>query len=1126
MMGVAWVIVAICRFSVAASVEMRVDENGALSSLGRITGANSLAEPLRMRILERRFYQQNAADGPGETDRSVVVANQDAIFDEGPQSASKHEPRLVIDDVKVKPGRVSRMGESVSVTRSDPKTDLSWSTVFSPGHNALEIAVTFKNQGDRLRSLDVEFPLILSGADYNAFFPGCNDFPEWPEDSALGYQLRAGQSDYNNLSQPLATFYSKPRDVGLSVASSYRRPILPITFFAARSKGNTAVLATFVRVRLDPGGERTVRLYLIPHAGDWRSGLAFVRNAFPNTFYVNPEVSKFFTRNFGGSGTLGGYYPECLTNPRMWKNYQQPFDPWRRSVIEMMGLGRWQGFYMSDISEWTPMASEKWYFVNNAPGWFPEEFLEGKPAENASWQEIVAWIESRPEHLKGQIFKKGQREGATSRKYAWQKVTKSKVCEFIRVAKEHNTAMFLYWNPRDVWYPYARDRFEDLIVYRSRNYFNFDCAYVSAPKGSTFFSWHLDQIRRMFAEYPRLDGFFVDQCYATAGHVYTHDDGYTVTDDGRAASCFNSNLAELTAAGRKIAHKHGKFVWGNHAHEIIDIVANYDLALIEGRMRPGTPQETGRYASIGNRPWIALGVDERIQQVSLRDGGWQCAWTQNDHDDYETRMMSAPWYWGPRLYAPMFDLFRSRTWVLEPHCLRLPSGFEGNLFRIDGEENLLATVVAFGESFMTPWLRLDVPVTIRTTDAVNVKAAYVVGAANLGVFKVPFERDGHTITVKIPQFRGSAAVLLAKKGRFVSVETSLPMTSAGGTYAFDLVADNLTDETWSWKNTVWLGHKREWHWEETPAGESVTKPFHVTVPGDTEKPFTQMKLAKDVESRLPIEDGGKNHMATFEFFVQPPVSATLSPSRALVERTLSNTGQGGYKPFYAVHPLHVYDGEMAEFTLGIMNNTSSTKTLAVEINGGNVTISDVPGSVKMGPMSQRNVAVVVRGAGCGASSLHVDIKDGNKVVSTFDLPIQVFGTSLAEADMGGVKRVSLLYDLWGRTKTNGSEAKAIHLNGVDVGPLVSGGAYPVWYSRTRAELNEAAVQALEVDNEVSITNPGSTFWKIRNVVLEITLSDGSTVHLKAEPGAISFPANHFRAEGKCLDANTPFEFRM
>lgn len=413
--GTAVSILVICGAACRGAV-MDVDETGLLDVLRESAQANVLAGKVRMRIVERQFVPQDAAKQPSETTEKTVVANQLDLFADTRQPAVERAVRLVIDDAAVAPRAIERDTTGAMVTKTDAAAELDWSTRFAAKGNGLELAVTFHNRSDRLRSLDVEFPIPLVGTDYAAFFPGANDFPEWPEDGAVAYQLRAIQWDYNRLSQPLATFFAPKRDTGISIAASYARPVLPITFFAARSDTHTAVLATFVRVRLDPGGERTIRLYLVPHTGDWRGGLAFVREAFPGTFYVDPAVARFFTHSMGGS--CGDY-----------------------------------------------------------------------------------------------------------------------------------------------------------------------------------FNRHLDQVRRMFEDYPDLDGFFVDQCYGAAGHVYAYDDGYTVTDDGRTAGCFNSNLAGLTAAARELAHAKGKFVWGNHGYEVIDLAANYDLTLCEDRMSPGHGQEPTRYAT-------------------------------------------------------------------------------------------------------------------------------------------------------------------------------------------------------------------------------------------------------------------------------------------------------------------------------------------------------------------------------------------------------------------------------------------------------------------------------------------------------------------------------------------------
>ena len=1108
----------------APPVSVQVDLSGSVAALGRRADENLLARPIPVRILERRLADRRAP-GPAasENETTIGVANQHTALDDLTRHAVKRELRLTIEDCGVEPTRLETAGRVTTVVKSDAGAELQWTTTVASQPRGAIISIALENRADRLRSFDVEIPIALAGGDYAAFFPGQNDFPEWPDDCTLAYALRAYDSGFNFLSQPAGTFFSRPRHVGLTVAADYARPILPFTLHARKSGGDTVVLATFVRVRLDPHGGRTIRLHLAPHAGDWRGGLSYARDTWPAMFRVSPETSRFFAATFGGSGALGTYYPNCFTEPAFWRNYMLRDNPWRSWVLEMMGLERWFGVFVSDVDAWTPAVAEKWGFVSAHPEWFPKAFLEGKPPEDASCAQIVEWIESRPPSLFRQIRVKGRSENKPIRTYVWDKVTHDGVRKFIRTAHDHGASMFLYWNPRDVWYPYARDHYSDLIVYRAKDYFGFDCAYVSAPKGSAFYNALVGQVERMFEVYPDLDGFFIDQCYGAAGWPAGYDDGWSVSDDGRAGSDFNANFAEVTAAAARVAHDNGKFVWTNHCHEPIDIIANSDLGCSEDRQSPGMGQEVGRYALIGNRPGVNLQVGEDINMVSLRDGVHPGLTPVRSCDDYETRS-TADAHWRNRLYAPMFDLFRRRSWCLEPDCLTLPEGFEGNLFRVDEEENLLATVVAFGESFVSPWTRLNVPVTVRVHDVDEWKAAYVIGAAQLGAFKVPFQRTGDELTVRIPRFKGAAAVLLVKRGRFVSIEAAAPIATVGGTWAYSLAADNFTDEPWNWKGTLWIGPSRDWYWEEIPAGAGVGKPFAVTLPVGYAKSHAQVRFAKEVPSRLPVADGALNDVATFEFVVESPIAATLAPSRAMVARTMSNSNQGGYVPFHEVVPLHVCEKETVEIELGVVNHGSSSAELGIGISADRVAVVDQPGQVVLPAKSQTVQSVRIRGLDRGPALVNVAVSHDGKVVAAAALNLTVIGTRLAEPDVANVRAASLLYDIWGSSRTNGADAKAITLNGVAAGDMQGSGGYPVWIQRVRTPLSEPAREALRPANRIVIGNPGGAFWKVRNFVLELTLTDGSLIHLRAGPRTWSSPADWPWSEGTRVEPGTNIAF--
>lgn len=1097
--------------------EAQYDANGSIARIGTEITKNLLAEPVNIRIVERAFVKQERQKSvPVQSDAQIVVENQHTVLDGLHLQIAKRVVQRVIEDKDVAAAKTAANG----YTKSVKEAGLSWTVTRQPAGSGIKLSVELTNQFNHLRSLDVEFPVVLKGNDYRAFFPGPNDFPEWSEGSALAYGLRCDDwTDYNPyLSQPMCTLFSETRDVGLTLAADYNYPIQPITFYAAKSGGGTAVLVTFLRVRLDPRGGRTLTLHLQPHPGDWRCGLAYARDTWPDLFTVEPEAYRNLAPSFGGTGSLGNYYPECFTQPSFFRNYMWKWNPWRRMTIEMMGLDHGQGQYMSESPVFTNALGEKWHHLNGHPDWYPKGFLDGKPDKDAPYEAIVRWMENRPESMFEEIFRRGFSEHLEQTVYYWYKTSYDGIKRFIATAKDHGCPMFMYWNPRDVWYPFAKDRFSDLIIGRDENYFGFDVAYTVPVEGSSFYRYQKSQLNKMLGEYTGLDGFFIDQCYG-GGKLVGKDDGISVTDEGKPAADFNVGLASMTRAAKQIARKHGKLMWSNHCNETIDIVGNSDLALAEDREAAGMGQEIGRYAMIGNRPGVNLRNGELVMQASLRNGmvGQTAHISGVGADDYDVRLKSDE-AWACRLYQPMFDLIGDKEWCLEPHCLTLPAGFDGNLFRVDRERNLFATVIAFGENFCTPWTRFDVPVTINVKDAAEVKAAYLIGAANLGAYKIPFERDGNKVTVRIPRFKGTASVLFAKAGRFVSVASDNPIGSAGGTWGYNLAVDNFTSEPWSWKGTIWQGGSPSWQWEEIPAGKSAVASFKVDTPKDYTKPFSIVVLAKESPSRLPSEDKAGQHFATFEFFVDKPVLASIAPSRAMVTKTISNSSQGGYKPLHQPFSLHVLTGETAELTLGVVNNNVSVENFSVEVAPAGVTVDGVPASIAAQPRSRANFRFTVKGAVRGQGGVKITLRDRNGAVAASDeIKFEVIGKSLSDADLARVKSVSLYYDIWGSTRAGGADTKAITLNGVKVGNLEVSGGYQCWVTRVKTALSDEARTALRTGNAVTISNPTDSFWKIRNIFMEVQLEDGSTIHLLSDQQTFSSPATNPWAEGRRLE---------
>jgi len=1051
---------------------------------------------------------------------------------------AEHKTNRSIDDARVPPRNTKLTGAKLVIEKELENADLSWTHTFE-ATSALSWKITFQNLSDSLRAVDAEFALQLKGSDFEAFFPGQNDFPEWPDGGTLHYcyQFFYGNdvpvvARRNPLVLPLACVYSRTRNVGFSVVADLDAPILPATFELSRSAEGVQILLARPHLRLDPGGSRTIVVHLVPHAGDWRACLAWVRDRWPECFWVPQGLEKFQSAQYGWISGLGYHYPEQYLSDAYWRHDRFRNWPWKTGVAHMAGFDRWRG-------QWIPAVAHKWTHMTRHPEVYPEGFLDGMPPADAPYGEIVKFVESRKptralrEKLQG-IRKKGSPgEYAPSSPYIclWDRVTTDKLREFLDVMHRNNVYGFYYLNPRDVWYPYARDEFPDSLVSGPTLAYGFDWTICDPYAGSAFRKKCIDEVERLFRLYPDIDGIFLDQCFGSNRNL-GKDDGLFLDEELTPLSAFSWDLACLIRDIAKIAHDNGKYVWQNHCHERIDITRYCDLALVEGRIALGMGQEPTRYATIGNRCCVTLGPRERQYQAALRNGWYAgqldvppldraARLTARDRMDKMTARGADNLAWTSRLYYPLFDLLRGRHWVLQPHCITAPDGMEGSLFkRPDG--NYVAALVSFGETRTTPWLRLDVPLTVRFHGASEIKAAYVFNNDRLGPLKIPFTRMDDEITITIPRHRSASAVLLAKSGRFVSLESG-PSVRKGAQERIVLAFDNFTEQLWSWKGTAWTKHSPHRFYEEISAGKGVSRGFAAetkTFPGD---PFLHFRLAMDSDCLIPAPDGAPERVATFELYAEEPIQAFVAPPRKLIARSLSNSNQGGYVPFHQALPLHLCVGESASFEVGLVNNSDTIQEITLTLEGERTAVEDAPSAVRVGARSHRRIIVKAKGTEVGHGSLRLKaVAEAGS--ADFTLPIEVIGGELAQADLARVRSVALLADVWGRV--NSSKKKTVHLNNVEVADLAGGHGAPMWTTILRTSLGDDALKAIKTANDVRIENPKKDNIKVRNVVLEVTLNTGSIIHLRSDPSVRSTSPSWMHAEGVRVEAGKPMTWEM
>ena len=954
------------------------------------------------------------------------------------------------------------------------------------------VAVTTEltNLTDKLRCLEVQYHFRLKDVGYDSFTPGDGAFEGLPQDGKLVAQYLAGWFG-KKLVIPLGTLYA--RDAGFTACAELVTPIPSFVFSAERAKGGIDLVVTRRRLRLDPNGSRSVTTHFVPHEGCWRPGLAFARTHWPELFYVKEGAEILQVRGNAGGG-LASYYAYNGTDEKFWQTYNMKGSPWGDG-FSFPYLFAWFGNYYFDEAEGgcVPRVMTKWYDIHQHPEHYPEGFLDDKPPEDAPWREVIDWLNSRK--VDRELFQKFRHtKGMPVGAQMWAKVTHERIKEMLALSKEYGPVTMAYWNPSEAWDNWALDVFKGYEVPGWHSYQ--DCTLANIHPGSPVEKIYWEKAKAIIDNYDDLTGLHIDLAYY-GWYDRRHDDGFSIDEHG-PFSDLHRNIGRFVRRVTEYAHSKGKYTDQNHPWAAIEVTGWTDLACVEDRCSPEVGQEFGRYGTIGNRSCIQLYPFEVRMQTNLRNG-WFTNMGVSDEAYLNVNPRSTN-HWLSRLYPPIFDLFRGREWVLEPNCLELPQGCDGNLFkRPDG--NYVATVISWGERTTTPYWRVAVPVTIRIADAPNVKGAYLVSVDQLGPKKLSFEREGDTITVKLPRHKSASAILLGVAGRFVSLER--PSFRTGRLQTVNVVCDNFTDEPWDFDALVaYPGNNYKLAARVAPGETELTR-FYADHPRREASAhrFFRFRIHMDPGVVIPMPEERDRHIATFEVADENSVGFWVAPSMPLVRRMQSNSLQGGYEPYWNVFPLHVNVGEKALFEVGLVNNTNEDMQakLIYTVRGGNAVAA--PASVSLKARAFRRVPVTVEGTNVGPGELAVVIQaPGTNTTRTS--AFQVFGAQLAQNDLTKVKSVSLVADLWGRTSKG--KKKPVFLNDTEVGILEGGfGGNSAWTRCVRTKLSDTAPKTLKLSNTLRIDNPQKDSFKIRRAMLEVTTDDNRTFLLPADPRPVS-----------------------
>lgn len=578
---------------------------------------------------------------------------------------------------------------------------------------AADLRVRVTNQGKAPIALRWRQQIAGLPAEGKIFGPSGQDFYEFgPTSVVLGYR-----DSGHTMTIPMATVYNRETGAGYTMAAHLETPLPPFRFqYDAPTKK-----ATLQRVvlALPPNESRTVRQFVVRHAGDWRPGLAFVREKNARFFmYADPKwrdmVGCFAYSNIGDAAFCRQLAKEGVKNVEIHWNYSS------------------LGVYLPEEDPWVPVIDDKWTAIKRTTD-------PAVPSEDASYEKIKAYVKKvcRP-------------VGSAER-----------VRKFIRELHKNGIHAFTYFQATEEWEFFAQTHYPEAIRRR--------------PDGTPVLTWYdhvvmncrpetrwgqyiCSQLERILDMYPEVDGVFMDQS-AGDGNDY-------------AVTAITDKLARIVESRGKTCYWNGPYM--------VELAEHASGMLAEGGSMMA---ERIKFLTIGDKTCCGFATSERQYQRNLINGLWPAAASQVLDSKYrysDDLVTPAPidktlesYRYGDELVTPgrsdkalakrhqeymrLFELYGGKTWVLEADPIALPEGAQGNIFQRPDGDYLVALVYPhrmLGDGSVDE----DAHVTVRVSGADKMSSAYLRVPDVPGQFKLEMTRQRGALHVTLP-WVGSAGLV-------------------------------------------------------------------------------------------------------------------------------------------------------------------------------------------------------------------------------------------------------------------------------------------------------------------------------------------------------------------------------
>lgn len=513
---------------------------------------------------------------------------------------------------------------------------------------------------------------------------------------------------------PIVSILEEKKDAGMSIVLNPDDDILDMTM-QVHSDGNISFNRIFNRI----SNKNVLRFSfdIITHEADWRGGLRYMTNKYPEYFYpANPKADTMAGTAAYSAGQDVDFDIAKMKKMAFKVNWMASFD------FPYMGM-------------FIPPVDEKTKWIR----------FGGGTTSIARMQQYAKKMKDMGFHVLNYF---NVTEFGTKMKYP---LTSNNIPNDSVVWKDANA--FFYYHLKDAILP-VPDR---AISPNGRNYkgvwFSWEGAIATDPGEPVYKEFLLDQAKKHIQYFPASDGVCIDRMDWLRMYNEDRDDGISWYYD-RPARSLISSWKGLMKDFCPLMHENDKVIFVNNHTKRIDLLKNID-GIFDEFTYGGSPLNLTAFLCI-ERPALGWtqdtvsikreGTDNFFQKYLYMGVYPMAPFPGNDHS-----LLPDEWVDKQYLdYGPLLSAMRGRKWVLEPHCLEVVKKLaKANLFKVPG--GYVVPVVFGGKAEkVTIYIR-----NISQLENVVCKAIYP-GSEVTAILKAKFN-DG-SLQIQVPLVRGCAMV--------------------------------------------------------------------------------------------------------------------------------------------------------------------------------------------------------------------------------------------------------------------------------------------------------------------------------------------------------------------------------